>query len=105
VSYFVARLATRGVMVAMASWLMLSSAPAEAQDRAVLQEEPDDEQRLRRWLEVRAERSGRRWAAGLAIGNAGLGFGAATALRVASDSPEAHWASIALVGVGFLSLT
>lgn len=105
VSYFVARLATRGVMVAMASWLTLSSASVEAQDRAVLQEEPDDEQRLRRWLQVRADRSGRRWAAGLAVGNAGLSLGAATALRLASDAPEAQWASIALVGIGFLSLT
>lgn len=91
-------------MVAMASWLMVSPAAVEAQDRAVLQEEPDDEQRLRRWLEVRAERSGRRWAAGLAVGNAALGFGAATVLRLASDAPEAQWAAVGLVGIGFLSL-
>ena len=70
VSYFAARAATRGAMLALTLWTALPSG-AVAQDRAVLQVEPDTEVRLRRWLEVRAERSGRRcghspgWAHGV----------------------------------------
>ena len=91
-------------MVALAIWSVLPSAWAEAQDRAVLQVEPDDEARLRRWMEVRADRADRRWSGGLAVANGGLGLGAAITLRLGTSAPEAEWASVALAGVGVLSL-
>ena len=90
-------------MLALTLWTALPSG-AVAQDRAVLQVEPDTEVRLRRWLEVRAERSGRRWAGSLAIANGAACFGSALGIRLAGDSDEGEWASVALVGVGFLSL-
>jgi len=78
--------------------------PVHAQERAELVAEPDDATRLRRWLEVRAERSEDRWAAGLAIANGALCVGAAVGLRLGiDDAPETGWASVALVGVGLLS--
>lgn len=104
VSYLLPRRITKGAMVALAIWMAVPSARAEGQDRAVLQAEPDSEARLRRWLAVRAERGARRWAGGLAIANGALASGAAAAIRLASDAPEGEWASVALVGVGLLSL-
>lgn len=101
-SQFTARRSTGYVLCVLA--LMNVTTEVAAQDRAVLVGEPDDEVRIRRWLEIRAERGDRRLAASFALGNGILAAGVGAGLRLRFDTAEATWGSVALLAVGVVSL-
>jgi hypothetical protein len=76
--------------------------PAKAQDAAMLQREDDDEERLRRWMAVRASRSpDTGWFGGVAIGMGALAIGAGIAVPVLVNDAELN---LTLPSVGLIAL-
>ncbi|MDQ3033883.1 MAG: hypothetical protein M3Y87_15815 [Myxococcota bacterium] len=79
--------------------------PAAAQDAAILQREDDDEERLRRWMAVRAARSPEvGWLGGVAIGAGALAVAGGIAIPALTEQPSLTLPSVGLVVVGALEI-
>lgn len=79
--------------------------PVKAQDGAMLQREDDDEERLRRWMAVRASRSpDMGWLGGVAIGVGALALGAGIAIPITTEQREATPGAAAMIALGGWSL-
>lgn len=85
---------------------LLPAFRSKAQDSAILQrEDDDDEERLRRWMAVRASRSpDLGWLGGAAIGVGVLAIGGGVAWTAATDEPDRTLLSVGLVAAGALEI-